>query len=105
MNQFVAEVHPEAPHVLMLSGELDLAAVDRFLEPARAALRDAGTELEIDFADVTFIDSTGLGALVRLREEATGAGKSVRISHPGRQVVRILELTGLSEVFLDQPGG
>lgn len=77
---------------------------DRFLETARAALAEACTTLELDVGAVTFLDSTGIGALVRLRQEALAAGKAVVLTHAPRQVIRVLDLTGLSEVFLDRPG-
>ena len=102
MSEFAAELHPEDPHVLVVSGELDLAAVDQFLDRARAGLD--GQVLTLDFAGVTFVDSTGLGALVRLREEARAGGGDVVLTHVPRQVVRILEITGLSEVFPGDAG-
>lgn len=103
MIDFSAEVQPETPHVLRVSGEVDIAAVEEFLAQARRTLADSPTVLEIDMAAVSFIDSSGLGALVRLREEALAAGKSFRLTHAPRQVTRVLELTGLAETFLDRP--
>ncbi len=100
MSEFSAEPRPDDPHVLVVSGELDLAAVDQFLDRARAALD--GSVLELDFADVRFIDSTGLGALVRIREEARADGKDVVLTHVPSQVVRILDITGLSQIFPDR---
>lgn len=104
MIEFSAEVDPETPHVLRVSGEVDIATVDDFLARARRALEGSPTMLEIDVAAVSFIDSSGLGALVRLRDEAGAAGKTIQLTHVPRQVTRVLELTGLSETFLDQPG-
>lgn len=63
MTEFAAEVRPDAPHVLTLSGEMDIATVDGFLTTARAVLGQAETAIELDFGAVTFIDSTGIGAL------------------------------------------
>lgn len=103
MSEFTAEPQPDAPHVLVMSGELDLAAVDEFLDQARAAF--AGPVLELDLGGLTFIDSTGLGALVRLREEARAEGKDVVLAHVPRQVWRILDMTGLTEIFPDGSDG
>jgi anti-anti-sigma factor len=58
--------------------------------------------LVIDFGGVTFVDSTGLGALVRIRNEAERHGKRVDLVGVRREVRRVLELTGLSELFPDQ---
>ena len=105
MTEFAAEVQPESPHVVRVSGEVDIATVDQFLSQARRALESAGTEMEIDCGGVTFIDSTGLGALVRLREAAVAAGKSVRLTHVPGSVSRVLELTGLAAIFDGRPEG
>jgi anti-sigma B factor antagonist len=105
MTGFSAHLDPEHAHVLKLSGELDIAAVDTFLEQARAAVAEADPVLVIDAGDVTFIDSTGLGALVRLREHAHATGKDIALAHIPRQMSRILELTGLSRLFDDLPEG
>jgi anti-anti-sigma factor len=103
MSEFTAEPRVDDPHVLVVSGELDLAVVDEFLQRARVALGNAATVLEIDFGSVTFIDSTGLGALVRIREDAVAQGKDVTLSHVPAQTTRILEMTGLADVFVERP--
>ena len=78
-----------APH-LVLSGEIDLSVAPR--------LRDEGTEmaksvapgrLELDLGEVTFIDSSGLGALIALRNAAGDCGASLVVVRfePGRRPV------------------
>ena len=103
MTGFSADLDSEDPGVLRLSGELDIAAVDVFLDRARAALGEADPVLRIDVGDVSFIDSTGLGALVRLREHAQAQGKDVELAHIPRQMSRILDLTGLAGLFDGPP--
>ena len=55
--------------MVALAGEIDLAVKRRDRAPARtrAAARavDAGVDLYVDLGRVTFIDSTGLNAIVR----------------------------------------
>jgi anti-anti-sigma factor len=99
MSEFVAEIHDAAPHVVAVSGELDIAVADQFLDRCRQALRNATDELVLDLGGVTFIDSTGIGALVRIHQDATTAGTRVRLTDVPRQVSRVLDLTGLSQVF------
>jgi anti-sigma B factor antagonist len=103
MTGFSADLDAQDPGVLKLSGELDIAVVDTFLQQAQAALVEAERVLVIDVEDVSFIDSTGLGALVRLREHAHASGKDVTLAHIPRQMSRILQLTGLTELFDDRP--
>lgn len=101
MSEFVAEIRDGAPHVVVASGELDIAVTDEFVARCREALADPSDVLEIDFGGVTFIDSTGIGALVRVHKDATAAGTQVRLTHVPRQVSRVLDLTGLAQLMGD----
>jgi anti-anti-sigma factor len=102
MADFVVETRAGDPGVLVVSGELDIATVDQLATEARTALDSATSVLVLDFSGVTFVDSTGLGALVRIRNEAERHGKRVDLVGVRREVRRVLELTGLSELFPDQ---
>lgn len=101
MAEFVTAAGPPAAPVLAVSGDLDIAAVDDFLHRA-GALLGAGV-LEVDLGAVTFIDSTGLGALVQLRRQADAAGAQVRLTNVPARVGRLLELTGLTGLLTDGP--
>lgn len=104
MSEFVAEISPAAPHVVVVAGELDIAVADTFIDRCRQALAGADDAIELDLGGVTFIDSTGIGALVRIHREATADGTSVRLTHLPRQVSRVLDLTGLTRLFGDPQG-
>lgn len=104
MSEFVAEISETSPLVVTVSGELDIAVADRFFDICRRALGNPGDALEIDFGSVRFIDSTGVGSLVRVHQEATAAGKQVRLLAVPRQVSRILDLTGLDKLFTEETG-
>jgi anti-sigma B factor antagonist len=83
--------------VLELDGDVDLGCVDALWEAAQAALRaDDYKALLVDLSRVRFIDSTGLGTLVRIRNVTDGA---VVLLTPSPQVLRVLELGGLDQIF------
>jgi len=48
---------------------------------------------------VTFLDCAGIGALVGVHNAAVHAGCQMRVSHPQPFVRRVLDLTGLLDVF------
>jgi anti-sigma B factor antagonist len=88
--------------VLAVEGEVDLAVVDELLERARGCLsRDAA--LELDMQGVSFIDSSGLGALVRLRQDANQARKRLTLVNVSQATDRLLEVTGLHTAFDIRP--
>lgn len=55
----------------------------------------------VDLADVSFVDSAGLAALVRFRRELHGAGGDLVLVRPNRaDAFRVFRLTQFDEVFL-----
>jgi anti-anti-sigma factor len=89
---------------MTVSGEVDIAAVEGLLAEARACLATDAEILEIDVSAVTFIDSTGLGALVLLSNEAAATGRRVTLTRATPGVVRLLEITGLAGLLADRAG-
>jgi anti-sigma B factor antagonist len=53
----------------------------------------------VDLADLTYVDSTGLGALVRLSVSARQVGCEFKLLHLGKQLRNVLKLTNLLSVF------
>jgi anti-anti-sigma factor len=85
------------PSRLHLCGELDMAGAATFaraLEP----LTTAGGTVEIDLADLTFIDSSGINVLCHALGDLGGRGRLV-VLRPTAAVRHTLELTGLDRVI------
>jgi anti-sigma B factor antagonist len=83
--------------VLSLAGELDLADAPAVREALRRAVERAPKRLVVDLTEVTFVDSTVLGALVEARS-ALG-GDAFALAAPGLEVRRALEVSGLDRHF------
>jgi anti-sigma B factor antagonist len=85
--------------VVSLAGELDLYNA----EEVRKALLDACTEepevLVVDLAEVRFIDSTALGALIEARSRMSERS-GFRLAAPGVETRRALEVSGLDRHFV-----
>lgn len=73
-------------------GELDIATVPQLEEAFDAALASDGASIVVDLAGVTFIDSTGLRLLIRMKETCAEGRLGIR-STP--VVDRLLQVTGL----------
>jgi anti-anti-sigma factor len=80
---------------LVLAGEVDLASVG-VLEEALAAAAASGRPISVDLAGVTFIDSTGIQAILRCALSLNGRGPLV-IRNPSAMAVRILEIMGIAD--------
>ncbi|WP_125131500.1 STAS domain-containing protein [Microbacterium sp. 10M-3C3] len=76
------------------------AAVAPRLRSAVADLVAAGrTRVVVNLAGVTFIDSSGLGALVGALKATRTAGGDLRIAAAPEQVKQVLRLTNLDRVL------
>ena len=85
---------------LTVSGELDLATSTHLSEAGLRALESPGlVELQLDLSQVSFIDSTGIGALVQLKNATDENGRRLVLLDPAPRVAEVLELTGMIEVF------
>jgi len=99
MEELVTSLDRDADMVTVaLHGEVDVMTVDQ----VRVALIDAiaghPRAIVVDLADLSFIDSTGLGALIFGFQRARDAGIAFRLSRPSRGVHQVLVLSGLLEV-------
>jgi anti-sigma B factor antagonist len=92
--QIASEETPERV-VLSLSGELDIASAP-LLERATESVE---RPLVIDLSDVTFMDSTGLRALLLARQQAEAGDHELWLRPGPRQVQRVFELSGTLDRF------
>ena len=81
-------IEPLREGVLALEGEIDLSTADVLLDSAQAE-RAAG-DLVLDCAEVTLIDSTGVQALLRVRDALEGGTLVIR--NPSHRVAAVFEL-------------
>ena len=86
-------------HVVTLHGELDVASADGL---ANSLVELSGSTLVVDLSDLVFMDSRGIGALVRARNhiKARGRGELV-LTRPRVIVRRALEIVGLDVWITD----
>ncbi len=89
----------EQAYEVYLHGELDMSTAPRLREELLRLSSDGATEVTVDLSELQFVDSTGLSVLItglkRLRER--GGDMALRSPNPGTR--RVLEITGLTEVF------
>ena len=81
--------------VIELTGELDMASAPRLV-----ALLDRmlviPEQIVVDVEGLTFIDSSGLGLLLRASQLVEGR---IRLRGCSQQMARVLDISGLSSAF------
>ena len=79
---------------LQLQGDLDLATAPQLTEALDSIPASYG-RLVLDLSKLAFIDSTGVRALVRGKQELTEHGVKVDLFDVPRQAAKVLQLLGL----------
>jgi anti-sigma B factor antagonist len=89
--------------VLRVAGELDAATAPQLVATFQE-LPVHGSEVVVDIAEVSFIDSSGLRSLLLIRQETDATDRVLLLRRPARQAQRLLQMSGLTELLApDEP--
>lgn len=87
-----------------INGELDLSVASSFRSELDQNLDlKQARHLILDFSNVGFIDSSGLGVILGRYKRLTEIGGTVQICGVNDQIGKILELSGLSRIMEIRP--
>jgi anti-sigma B factor antagonist len=89
--------------VVTLCGELGLADAPALVSHLIAAVAACGPSIIVDLAGLDFIDSCGIGVLVRMLKWTRESGGDMSLAAPQQRVRRALSVTGLIDVFSVHP--
>jgi anti-anti-sigma factor len=83
---------------LSVSGEIDMAvAADLLVAIIRCSTADDRLSMTVDMAGVTFIDSTGISALVEAHKRLDEVGCRMRLTNVPPCASTVFDLTGVSD--------
>ena len=88
----VSSYDVEGGRLFALRGELDASTCRGFVE---RVVGPPGCLIVVDLHELTFIDSSGLGAIHGARQKAIENGGNLVVCRPSPMVYRVLEITGL----------
>jgi anti-sigma B factor antagonist len=105
---FELAVENEAGRVRFIPrGELDLATAPEMEEQVLGALRSGDQPVVLDLRELTFMDSTGVRAIVAAHQVAEETGHDLRVVRPPREsaVARVIEISGIDDALglVDEP--
>ncbi len=85
---------------LVLNGRFDFNSHAVFNQTTDSLLKEAGiNEVEVDFDQVKYIDSSAMGMLLLLKERAKGASKSITLLNCNGAVAQVFELSNFRRLF------
>jgi anti-anti-sigma factor len=87
--------------IVSVDGELDLETAPVFRDTVEKKLNqyESIQHLILDLHKVNFIDSSGLGAILGRYKRLSGQGGRLSAVGVSRQVLRVLELSGLLRII------
>jgi anti-sigma B factor antagonist len=85
--------------VITVSGEVDLATSPELDVAIIGALESGTQSLVIDLSDVSFMDSSGLGVIVRGLKRCREADKDLDLVISNERVLKVFGITGLDQVI------
>jgi anti-anti-sigma factor len=80
------------------AGEIDLAVADEFRATVLDALERAD-RVAIDFSEVTFLDSSGLGVIAAALKQTQNDGGQLIVVGLSERVRAVLEITGMTKIL------
>ena len=84
--------------VVIVHGELDLANGPHLRQRLAELSNSTVGNIVVDLADVRYIDSTGLAALLDASDRLVRTGRRLSVLNPSAQVSRLLEICGVSHL-------
>lgn len=84
---------------ISVAGEVDFSTTERLVSTVTQSFESGARTIDVEMADVGFIDSTGIGGLVRLRKRSDTQHVSFRLMNCSPRIRDILRLTGLDSVL------
>ena len=93
-----AESQPRA-HVIRIAGELDLAGCPDVESALQEAERAQADRIIVDLEALTFIDSDGLGTILKASRRSTSDGNRLQVTRGIGQPAEMFRLTGLDRAL------
>jgi anti-sigma B factor antagonist len=86
--------------VVALDGRIVLGEESNALrEKVKSLVAEGKKKIVLNMANISFIDSAGLGTLVAAHHSAKGQGASLRLCHLGAKFSEVLQITKLMTIF------
>src|SRR3954453_15249763 len=87
-----------ATHVVKPHGDIDLDTAPKLKATLDAAIDTGARYVLVDFGDVGFVDSSGIGVLLSAQRDLRPRDGKVLVSCNHPQIRRVFEMTGLTAV-------
>lgn len=99
MIEFGVDTTSEGIGVVTPRGRLNMVSARRLKDLLAEMVAAGTTRIVVDMGETTFLDSSGLGALIAGLKSARQAGGDLRVARPTPAVSAVFEMTNLDRVL------
>lgn len=95
----------EKTSMVSIKGEIDIYSIEKFREIIEEKIRTQAPEIILDCSELSYMDSTGMGVLIELRNKTKEMGQKIIMINPRPNIKKLLSLTGVDKIIeiVDNP--
>ncbi len=86
--------------VVSIDGEIEFATAPKLRATLLELVHDGPTRIVLDLAGVSFLDSAGISLLIQAKKRLATGGAELVLRRPRSNVRRVLQVTGVDDLFL-----
>ena len=92
-------------NMVSIRGEIDIYSIEKFREIIEEKIRTQAPEIILDCSELSYMDSTGMGVLIELRNKTKEMGQKIIMINPRPNIKKLLSLTGVDKIIeiVDNP--
>ena len=89
----------EEQAVVTIKGEVDIYSVDQFRKSIEKSINQKTSKIILDCTDLSYIDSTGMGVHIEMRNKTMEMGQKIVMKNPKPNIKKLLSLTGVDKII------
>ena len=92
-------------NMVFIKGEIDIYSIEKFRETIENQIKTQVPEIILDCSELSYMDSTGMGVLIELRNKTKEMGQKIIMMNPRPNIKKLLTLTGVDKIIevIDRP--
>ncbi|MEO1814818.1 MAG: STAS domain-containing protein [Acetobacterium sp.] len=92
-------------NMVSIRGEIDIYSIEKFRETIEEKIKTQAPEIILDCSELSYMDSTGMGVLIELRNKTKELGQKIIMMNPRPNIRKLLALTGVDKIIeiVDNP--
>ncbi len=102
-NKNIIEV--SKTNMVSVRGEIDIYSIEKFRDSIEEKIKTQASEIILDCSELSYMDSTGMGVLIELRNKTKELGQKIIMMNPRPNIRKLLALTGVDKIIeiVDNP--